>query len=152
MVHVTGGQNAAAADGVAVAGILVAVADEEYRVLSMKGLWSIRDLAPVAGSVIVGYAHGDYTATEIEEALEAEAAMNRGDKIANERNSRLVRRVGVFGQAADDVLNDGKPITTRLNWHIAEGETINIFSYNGTGATITAGLVRWDGTIFLKYQ
>ncbi len=150
IVPITAGLAAAAADGVAVVGAAVSAADEEYRVLSMKGTWTVRDLAPSAGPVVVGFAHGDYTATEVEEALEAEAAMNRGDKIANEKARRLVRRVGVFN-TTEQVLNDGKPISTRLNWHIPEGTVINLFVYNQTGATITAGSVQFNGTIFLRY-
>ncbi len=125
-----------------ITGTSLPVSDNEYRVLSVSNLWSLRGMTPSEGPIVVGYAHGDYSVTEIKEALEAETMMTRGDKIAAERGNRLVRRVGIFtGQVEDDTLNDGRPIRTRLNWVVPVGKTLNAFAYNQSGATLTTGAI-----------
>ncbi len=119
---------------------LLPVSDNEYRVLSVSNLWSLRDATLSEGPIIVGYAHGDYSVTEIKQCIEAEASMVRGDKIEAERANRLVRRVGIFtGDTSDQTLNDGKPIRTRLNWVIPVGKTLNAWAYNQSGASLTTG-------------
>ncbi len=91
---------------------------------------------------MVGYAHNDYSVTEIKEALESEAAMATGNKVANEQANRLVRLVGIMPiDSEDGVLNDGRPIRTRLNWAIPLGGNVATFAYNRSGGTLTTGLV-----------
>jgi len=132
------------ADGIVTFGTLLEAADEEYRVLSVKQTWTLRDFTAGEGPIVVGVAHGDYSVTEVKECLDAQAGINRGDKIANEQADRLVRVVGSFpGLDTNEVLNDGKPITTKLNWHIPEGKTLVPFAWNkggeanlGTGAEV----------------
>ncbi len=133
---------------------LTIASDEEYRALSVALTWALRGLTAGEGSIIVGLAHGDYTAAEVEEWFEAAAAISRGDKILNEQNSRLCRQVGTFsGVAAAEVLNDGKPITTKLNWHIPEGKTLNIWVYNNSGGPLTTGAaLPVNGFLTLRYQ
>ncbi len=119
---------------------LLPASDNEYRVLSVSNLWSLRDLASGEGPVIVGYAHGDYSVTEIKQCIEAEGSMVRGDKIEAERSNRLVRRVGIFtGLGSDTTLNDGRPIRTRLNWVIPVGKLLVAWAYNQSGASLTTG-------------
>ena len=141
------------ADKTALIASLTIASDEEYRALSVKLTWALRDLTAGQGPFFVGLAHGDYTAIEVEEWFEAAAAISRGDKIANEKNSRLCRLVGVFnGLATNESLNDGKPISTKLNWHIPEGKTINIFVYNDSGAPFTTGAsMPVSGFLTLRY-
>lgn len=118
------------------------VSDNEYRVLGVRNLWSIRGFTPSEGPIVVGYAHGDYSVSEIKQSIEAETMMTRGDKIAAEQGNRLVRRVGMFaGNIEDETINDGKPIYTRLNWVIPVGKTLNAWAYNQSGASLTTGSV-----------
>ncbi len=137
----------------AIVGALVDASDNEYRALSVRSTWSIRDLTVGEGPITVGYAHGDYTATEIKECLEAGAAMTRNDKVAAEQANRLVRVVGVFsGVGTDETLNDGKEITTCLNWVIPDGGAINQFAYNHSGAALAGGAeVIQQGKLRLKW-
>jgi len=137
----------------AIVGALVDASDNEYRAISVKSTWSIRDFTAGEGPISVGYAHGDYTATEIKEFLESGAAMTRNDKIAAEQANRLIRLVGVFsGQGTDETLNDGKPIRTRLNWVIPDGGAINQFAYNHSGAALTTGAeVVQQGALRLRW-
>ncbi len=135
------------------AGDLVAAADEEYRAISAKLTWSTEAHTGGEGPMDVGLAMGDYTTTELKEWIESKTSINRGDLIANEQASRRARFVGTFaGVAAIEVLNDGKPITTKLNWHIPAGETVNVWCYNRDTNTLTTGtLVKTSGTYFIRY-
>ncbi len=132
----------AVTDATVVKGTTLAASDRSYRILSFRTLWAKRGGTAGEGPIMVGYAHNDYTVAEIKEALEAEAAMATGDKIANEQANRLVRLVGVFpGIDGDETLNDGKPITTKLNWAIPLGGNVATFIYNRSGGTLTTGMV-----------
>jgi len=108
------------------------------------------------GPLIFGYAHGDYTVTEIKECIESGASINVGLKVEQEQSNRLVRIVGAFGSPGvgniDVTANDGKPIKTRLNWLIPIGKTFNFFVYNdGVAALETAAKsVRINGTGWVK--
>ncbi len=127
--------------------------DNEYRVLSATMTWSLAGLTAGEGPLIFGYAHGDYSVTEIKEALEAENTIDRGDKVAAEQGNRLVRRVGSFsGLGTETEFNDGKPMRMRLNWVIAEGRTLNYWVYNFSGGTLTDGsAVIVMGDAVIKY-
>ncbi len=120
---------------------LLASGDNEFRLLSIKGLWALRDLTAGEGPIMIGVAHSDYSITEIEEYLENETQLTRGDMVATrEIAKRLVRRVGVFaGDTSSESLNDGKPLKVRLNWAMAEGTTLTLWAYNLGGAPLTTG-------------
>ncbi len=120
------------------------VVNERTLVSSHIGTWTLSDLTPGAGvgPILVGIAHSDYTNAEIEEVIEATASWNEGDLLAQERAKRKVRRIGIFDtldNAADSVvLNDGKPIKTKLNWILLQGQSLRFWAYNmGTGALAT---------------
>ncbi len=118
---------------------LAGAVTESRRVSSAVLTWSLHDLTVAQGPLVVGVAHSDYTAAEIEECLEATGAWDEGDKIAQEAGKRLVRVVGTFGDGTtDQELNDGKPIKTRLNWLLATGDTLQLFIWN-QGAALTTG-------------
>lgn len=125
-------------------------ADGAYRCVSINGAWALTGLTEGEGPITVGYAHSDYSVTEIKEALEAITSINVGDKIAQEKANRLVRVVGTLndGQSAD--LNDGEPVKTRLNWLIPIGKEINVFAYN-EGTTLTTGAsVNMSGDMWIR--
>lgn len=113
--------------------------DEGYKVVSVEAAWSMENHTSNEGPVLVGFAHGDYTVTEIKECLES-ASINQGNLIQRERANRLVRVVGMFaGNSQDEVLNDGQPIKTKLNWYIPEGKTFLVWAYNDSSGTFTTG-------------
>ncbi len=109
---------------------------DSTRCSSIKCTYSLGGATPGdnIGPVIVGVAHSDYTSAEIEAYLEAASSWDIGDKIVKEVRSRLVRVIGVFdipegvGQAVR--LNDGRAIRTKLNWLLAEGDTLGFWAYN----------------------
>jgi len=133
---------------------LTTIADNEYRCLSMRMVWTRRGGTAGEGPLVFGVAHGDYSVTEIKECLEAEAAWTAGNKVANEQANRLIRRIGVFsGLGTDEDFNDGKPVTTRLNWLITEGQTIDAWAYNQSGAQLATGaFVMHNGTVRIRWE
>ncbi len=129
-------------------GGLIGVANEAFRLISLKGYWSLRNFTEGEGPIVFGVAHGDYSDAEIEECLEVSTGMTRGDKVANERANRLVRRIGQFaassgitGSSADEVYNMGRPYRTRLNWAMPTGQAVRVWAWNKSGATLTTGAV-----------
>lgn len=134
-------------------GSMMAASDNEYRLLSVRQTYAIRELTAGEGPIHVGFAHGDYSDTEIEEWFESGASVNLSDKVAQEQSQRLCRHVGTFsGVTTDEILNDGKPIYTKCNWLIAAGDTIKLWAYNQSGATLTTGArVNANGSCTIKF-
>lgn len=107
------------------------------RVSSIKATWSLSGMTTGEGPVAVGVAHPDYTAAEIEEALEA-ATSGLDDRTSLEHSRRLVREVGVF--AEDGQLNNGRPVKTKLNWPYAEDAApLQFWAYNLSTSALTTG-------------
>ncbi len=129
-------------------------ADGAYRCVSIKATWGMHGVNnQTGGPFTVGYAHSDYTVAEIKECIEAASAINLGDKIAQEKANRLVRIVGVL-DAADatqgDDLNDGKPISTKLNWMILIGKQVNLFAYNDGTVAVTGASLKVTGDMWIR--
>lgn len=139
----------------AIVGAVTGAADGQYRAMSLNGTWSLKGATAGEGPIVIGFAHSDYSVTEIKEAIEIQNSINLGDKVAQEQANRLVRIVGTFPSAQvaaeDVVLNDGRPMKTRLNWAIPIGKAVNIFAYNDSGATLTTGaIVDFNGDLWVK--
>lgn len=120
---------------------------------SLKATFSISGFTAGEGPIIVGIAMGDYTDAEIEAFVELTAgSWGVVDLVQREIANRLIRRIGAFdSQKTGDVLNLGRPIKTRLNWRIPEGETLKLWAYNQNAAPLTTGaIVRCDGHVNLK--
>ncbi len=127
-------------DNLVVTAGLTGTSANGYRCKSVKSVWSLKGLTVGQGPIMVGYAHSDYSTTEIKEAIEASGAIDIGNKVAQEQANRLVRIVGQFsGDAADETLNDGKPLKTKLNWAVGIGDEVSQFAYNDSGAPLTTG-------------
>ncbi len=147
---------ALAAGDVIEAGI-TGVATEMYRLMSIKCAWSITDVgAAIDDGFEFGVAHSDYTAAQIEEALEATTSMDLGDKLAQEKANRLVRLIGTISggvttAAGGLAFNDGRPIKTRLNWKMTTGDTLVGWVRNASGVIYTTGaLLSVIGDLWLK--
>ncbi len=117
---------------------------EETLVTSIVATYSMIDFTKGTGDgpILVGIAHSDYTDAEIEAVIESTGSWNRGDKVAQEVAKRQVRRIGIFDvpNTAEEtsVLNDGKPIKTKLNWVLQTGQTLTLWGYNmGSSALAT---------------
>ncbi len=143
---------AALADKIVIGTGLTGVSTSSYRMISVQAVWSLNNHTDSEGPIVVGYAHSDYSVTEIKEAIEAGASIELGNKVSNEQANRLVRIVGIFnGDTTEEVLNDGRPIKTRLNWAIPIGDEVDIFAYNDSAATLTTGtLLNATGKCWVK--
>ncbi len=131
-----------------VAEIFDEVVDERTLISSIVAAYSLGNWTPVAaaGPIMIGVAHSDYTLAEIEAFIETTGSWNETDLVQQEVAGRKIRRIGVFPspRAVEDevVLNDGKPIKTKLNWILTEGQSLQFWAYNtGTAAAATTGSV-----------
>ncbi len=112
------------------------------RVGSIKATYTLSDKTAGAniGPIICGVAHGDYTDAEVEEWIEQAGSWDIGNKQTAEVRGRLIRQIGVFddvsGPTVSARLNDGKPLTTRLNWVLSEGDGLRFWAYNTGNAAI----------------
>ncbi len=95
------------------------------------------------GPMLVGLAHSDYSDAEIEEFVEATGSWNEGDLVQQEISKRKIRRIGIFEEPDTDTdsvtLNDGKPIKTKMNWIVNQGQTLRVWAYNLGAGPITTG-------------
>ncbi len=130
---------------------LVGTSDAQYRLVSASASWSLRSFTPGEGAITVGYAHNDYTITEIKEYLESATSISPGNKVLQEQANRWIRVVGTFKAEANNVLNEGLPVKTRLNWAIQIGSAVNVFAYNENSSALTTGsVIDMVGKIWVK--
>ncbi len=121
-----------------------------YRCISIEMAWTWINQSVGDGPLAVGYAHNDYTVGEIKEAIESATAISPSDKIAQEKNNRLVRIIGHLNDF-DGQLNGGIPVKTRLNWKITVGKSVNMFVYNeNIGSLTTGSVVHASGNMWVK--
>lgn len=127
----------------AITGSLTGATVNGYRMVTAKLTWSIMGGTTGQGPVTVGFAHSDYSVAEIKACLESFASIDQGDKIAQELSNRLVRIVGTISMGGGNmnILNNGLPISTKLNWKIGIGDSVNIFAFNENVAPLTTGTV-----------
>ncbi len=112
------------------------VVTEFHRATSIVARYSLDEFTPSVndGPIMVGVAHSDYSAAEIEAWLENAASWETGDLVqSREIGRRLIKMIGIFesrGPLESATLNDGKPIRTKLGWGLATGQTIALWAYN----------------------
>ncbi len=110
---------------------------------SIKAAWALKNFTEGAdiGPILVGIAHSDYTAAEIEEWIEQSESWSANDLKGMEVARRKIRRVGLLQSLAGANaarLNDGKQIHTKCGWVLYPGQTIALWFYNvGTAAIAT---------------
>lgn len=124
-------------------GIITSAGDnveETTFVSSVKALYSLGNMTPAAsvGPLSLYWAHSDYNLAEVEDFIEGGGSWNAGNLVGREIAARKIRLVGVFGTPDDAndtvVLNDGRPVITKIKMLLVEGQTINLVTYNDGGA------------------
>ncbi len=104
-----------------------------------------------SGPLMVGIAHGDYADAEIEEFIEATGSWDEGNLTEQEISQRKIRRIGSMtgpiSAPGGAILNDGKPVKTKLNWILNDGETLKFWCYNQGAAPLatTVPVLRIEG-------
>ncbi len=132
---------AALASKTLVAQIIGDNVDERTLISSIKASYSMSDLTPGAdiGPILFGVAHSDYSAAEIEAYIENSGSWAEGDLTQQEVANRKIRIIGQLQSITateQTVFNDGKPVTTKLNWILVQGATLDIWVYNLGGAPV----------------
>ncbi len=135
-----------------VSALLGDTANDTIYAISLDATVALANHTVAEGPIHVGIAHSDYSAAEIEEWFEASGAWDRADKIASEHNRRFCRRLGVFpGAGTDEVLNEGRSFRTKVRFLIQEGQTIQVWAFNTSDATLTTGAsIVVDGTLWVR--
>ncbi len=127
---------------------------ERTLISSLVATYTMADFTAAVGDgpILVGIAHSDYSASEIEAVIEAVNSWDEADKIGLELGKRLVRKIGEFPSAnidgvGDVALNSGLPIKTKLNWILNTSQTLQLWAYNvGSSALATTSpVVRCQG-------
>ncbi len=117
--------------------------EEKAFISSIDATWSLSNVTPSsAGPLLVGVAHSDYTAAEIEAYIENAFSWAQGDLVSQEVNRRKIKIVGTFNEptdANDEVrLKNGVMIKTKLKWVLTTGQTLDLWAYNlGSAAYAT---------------
>ncbi len=113
------------------------VTEEKAFVSSLVATWTLDEFTNAIGDgpIAVGVAHSDYTDAEIETVIKNTGSWKQGDLIQQEISVRKVRIIGTFRTSQADsqgiaVLNDGKPIKTKLNWLLMSGQSLRLWAYN----------------------
>lgn len=151
---------ALASKGVAVADLMGGNLTEDFYAISADLTAQVLGLTAGEGdpSLLV-LAHGDYTAAEIAEHLVVKL-LGPGNKTEQERQRRLVRKVGPFySQGLVDQIEmflrgkDGSGLVrTTLKFIVNSGKTLDVGFYNNSGATMTTGAtVRIAGTVYGRW-
>ncbi len=142
------------ADNTVVKGSLLAGSlGEDLFCLSTDMQISMRDATPGQGPIFVGIAHGDLSASEILEAIDA-SLLDPDDIIAKEQARRPVRKLGYFSVGAEsERLNQGVTKRTKMRFSIGDGHTVASWAVNRSGATLTTGnVLRFTGTLYGRWQ
>ncbi len=120
--------------------------NERCLVSSLVASYSLDNLTPPQGPILFGVAHSDYSDAEIEEVIENTGSWDEGDLVNQEIAKRKVRQIGTFatdsvitsaGAIADVPFNDGKPVKTKLNWILLQGQTLKIWAYNRSSGALS---------------
>lgn len=132
---------------------------EDFFVMSADIMAEITGLTAGEGNPHrCGFAHGDYSVTEIKEALDVEL-LGPGNKIEQERSRRLVRYAGVMyndisSQVKLELIgrNGSRLVRTKLKFTIQDGKTMNVWVQNKSGGTLTTGAtLRYSGTVYGRW-
>ncbi len=139
-----------------IAAAMINTSANKYRIITVKASYSWVNIAAVADDgMTFGLAHSSYTDAEIEECLEAVTSIDIGNKVAQEQANRLVREIGAIESvdvvSGSRVFNDGRLTSTKLNWLIGIGDTVQLWVRNASGTVWTTGSALFvNGSIWVK--
>ncbi len=128
-----------------------ATVDRPYWAASMDVIITVDAGSSGDQSAIIGVAHSDYSAAEIEEWIEATGSWSSIDKVQQEKARRKCRIIGVF-RSLDPAVewNDGKLKRIKLGFMLETGTTLQLFVYNDSQTVFTTGaIVELTGKAYL---
>ncbi len=121
--------------------------DETTFISSVVASVTLSDFPQAAddGPISVGWAHSDYSDTEIEEWIERPQSWREANLVSREINKRLIRILGTFSAPGEPtgsaVLNHGRPVKMKLNWTLTTGQTVRLWAYNHGASALATGAV-----------
>ncbi len=123
--------------------------DEPTFCISADVTVSSRGFTAGEGPLVIGLAHSDYSAAEIEEALEAVTSWNLSNLIEREQAGRKVRTIGALPiLVAAEVMENGSKIKVKLGFTVAAGHTLKLWGWNQSGSPMTTGgLIELQGRL-----
>ncbi len=126
-----------------VAQAVTGVVNEQAWISSINASWALSDFSNNAGDgpIMVGIAHSDYSAAEIEAWIENANSWNQASLVDQEIAKRKIRMVGIFragelGTVGGSRLENGRQMRTKCNWLLSTGQTIDIWAYNMGGSPL----------------
>ncbi len=120
------------------------VVTETTWVSSIEASYSLRNWTPTinAGPLLMGYAHSDYSDTEIETFIEQSTNWDQSNLVAQEVTKRKIKIIGQMNPAdaiaETSVFKEGRIVKTKLNWMLSTGATIQFWVYNVGGAAVAS--------------
>lgn len=127
-------------------GVSGAVTEKAW-ISSVKIFHSMTNYSPRAnvGPIQVWIAHSDYTLSEIEEYIEASGSdsWSEGDLRTREIMRRKIKMVGQYAPTSTSVLedthvlNEGRPLTTKLGWMLQTGQKVAFVWYNAGSQAVS---------------
>ncbi len=140
-------------NGIVIQTGLTSAFGREAFLISADLLWTLQNATATEGPIQVGLSHNNYSVTEVKEMLDS-SSLDTSDKITQEQQRRAVRRAGIFSVlGADEVLNDGMPLRTRIKFGVNDGDVLNMWVMNLSGGTLTTGAtVRAIGTLYGRWK
>ncbi len=131
----------------------IASLGESFYAVSVDSWWASTGHTAAEGPIQVGFAHGDLAVAEIKECIESDLS-DPNDIIQRERARRPVRTVGYLRQAdaTPQVIDGGEKQRTPLRFKLGDGNAINVWASNRSGAQLTTGtIIRCDGVIYGRW-
>ncbi len=118
------------------------VVSERTWVSSVKAVYGLQDFTVGEGPAVLYVAHSDYTDAEVAEYINSVDSWDTGNLVAREQAARKVRMIGIFAlrDQGEEILNDGKPLTTKVGMMLDTGDTLQ-YGLFAAGGTITTGAI-----------
>ncbi len=129
-----------------------ATVDRPYWLASIDVITTTHSFTAGEAPIIVGVAHNDYSAAEIEEWIEATASWSSIDKVEQEQARRKCRMICAFhGGLSADRFKDGAVVRIKCGWIQEAGTTLALWAFNEGAVTLTTGgVVEITGKAYLS--
>ncbi len=119
-----------------IGGLIDESVTETCFITSVVCTYSLNKWTPVAtgGPLLFGWAHSDYTDSEIEAYVELAGSWDQSNRVVHEISRRQIKIVGLLQPpelATQNVsFRGGEFVKTKLNWRLDTGDTLKQWVYN----------------------
>ncbi len=129
-------------------GLVNSIADinQNYKAVSMHGVWSLTTLTAGDGPIMYGIADGEYSLAEIEQYLEA-TVVDKRDAPETEQVSRAVQVLGALGTDLQTVYSKDRVVLPTFR----EDKGFIAWVHNAGIAMTTGALLKFRGRFFGRW-